>query len=175
MQCSFLEFLAEQQAVGEAEGIKNNEIYLSNMSKSFGDKAWFVRMVRPEVDMIVDFGGGAGEFCEFVRGRMDRPVEFVVIDNNPEFKAMAERKGFTSFESLDQLAAWKGFRPERALLNMSSVIHEVYAYADDFYDDVGYFWQQVKKCGFRQIAIRDMSMSENSYRTAPVDDILWVY
>lgn len=29
---------------------------------------------------------------------------------------------------------------------MSSVIHEIYSYADDFYDDVGYFWSQVGKC-----------------------------
>lgn len=36
------------------------------MSRSFGDKAWFIDYVDPEIDMIVDFGGGEGEFCEFI-------------------------------------------------------------------------------------------------------------
>ena len=132
-------------------------------------------MIRPEIDTIVDFGGGAGEFCEFIRDKVGRPIKFVIIDNNQDFKAQAEAKGFTVFESLDQLMSWEQFNPNTSLLNMSSVIHEIYSYADDFYDDVGYFWSQVGKCRFRQVAIRDMSMNENSYRTAPTDAILWVY
>ena len=145
------------------------------MSKSFGDKAWFIKFMAPEIDTIVDFGGGAGEFCEFISGKVGRSMNFVIIDNNPEFKASAEQKGFIVFESLDELISWDGFRPSTTLLNMSSVIHEIYSYADDFYDDVGYFWSQVEKCAFKQLSIRDMSMNENSYKTAPIDAILWVY
>jgi hypothetical protein len=71
----------------ESADIKNNEIYLQNMSKSFGDKAWFLKMIRPEIDTIVDFGGGAGEFCEFIRDKIGRPMKFVIIDNNRDFKS----------------------------------------------------------------------------------------
>jgi len=58
---SFLEFLTEEV------GIANNDIYLANMSKSFHDKAWFLKYLPKDVSMIVDFGGGAGEFAEFCK------------------------------------------------------------------------------------------------------------
>ena len=58
---------------------------------------------------------------------------------------------------------------------MSSVIHEVYSYRDPFYDDVGYFWTSIKKCNFRAIAIRDMSISRSAFKTVPTEAVLWVY
>ena len=58
---------------------------------------------------------------------------------------------------------------------MSSVIHEVYSYRDPFYNDVGYFWTSIKKCNFRAIAIRDMSISRSAFKTVPAEAVLWVY
>ena len=51
----------------------------------------------------------------------------------------------------------------------------MYSYADSFYDDVGTFWSDVKRCKFKCIALRDMSYDEKAMRNAPVDSILWVY
>lgn len=47
--------------------IDNRELYLKLMSKSFYDKAWFLKNLPDDVETIVDFGGGAGEFAEFAQ------------------------------------------------------------------------------------------------------------
>ena len=75
MEKSFLEYLAE-------EDITNNEIYLSNMAKSFGDKVWFLKYIPRQIETIVDFGGGEGEFCEFFDARAKlsgREFKYIVI------------------------------------------------------------------------------------------------
>lgn len=45
--------------------INNRNIYLNLMRRSFYDKAWFIKNLPPDVDTIIDFGGGSGEFAEF--------------------------------------------------------------------------------------------------------------
>ena len=50
------------------------------------------------------------------------------------------------------------------------MIHEIYSYAN-----ANEFWKDIKKCGFRAIAIRDMSYDETAMRNAPIDAICWVY
>lgn len=144
------------------------------MAKSFPDKAWFVKYVRPDVDTMVDFGGGAGDFCDFAAGRFRRPMRFVIIDNNPEFAMQAESKGYETYESFDEFRRFSNCDPSRTVLNMSSVIHEVYSYADEFWDDVGVFWTDLARCGFAQVAIRDMSLSESDYRGVPEKAAVWV-
>jgi len=69
----------------------------------------------------------------------------------------------------------EGKKLEKALLVLSSVIHEVYSYRDEFYDDVGVFWTDIKKCNFMAIAIRDMSISEKAFKNIPEKAVLWVY
>ena len=166
---TFLEFLIEEV------GIANNDIYLANMAKSFGDKAWFLKYLPKGVNMIVDFGGGAGEFAEYCMNRTGDEIRYVVIDNNSTFLSSAKEKGITCYESLQDLLVAEGKNLQSELLVLSSVIHEIYSYKDDFYDDVGVFWSDIKKCKFKAIAIRDMSIAENAFKNIPVDAILWVY
>lgn len=166
---TFLEWLQEE------DGIANNDIYLANMAKSFKDKAWFLKYLPEGIKMVVDFGGGAGEFLEYCRSSLGEDVKCVVIDNNPSFLGKAKDKGIECYESLQDLKSAKGPELESALLILSSVIHEIYSYKDDFYDDVGVFWTDVKKCKFKCIAIRDMSYDKNAMRDIPKDAILWLY
>ena len=166
---SFFDFLTEEV------GIANNDIYLANMAKSFGDKAWFLKYMPEDVTMIVDFGGGAGEFAEFCKKKTGNKIKYVVIDNNPTFLSSAKEKDIQCYESLQSLREAEGKNLKTALLVLSSVIHEVYSYKDDFYDDVGVFWSDVKKCDFKCIAIRDMSISEKAFKTAPIDTLIWIY
>jgi len=171
MDKSFLEFFAEE------EGISNTEIYLANMTKSFGDKAWFLKEIPPEINTIVDFGGGEGQFCEYLQAKAEalgRTFKFIIIDNNTAFLKNALKKGFLGFTSLDELQADTSWNPATTLLNMSSVIHEVYSYADDDHT-VEEFWYSIKRCGFRAIAIRDMSLGKGSYAEVPRDAVFYVY
>lgn len=170
MEKSFLEYLAE-------EDITNNEIYLSNMAKSFGDKVWFLKYIPRQIETIVDFGGGEGEFCEFFDARAKlsgREFKYIVIDNNSQFLDKALEKGFRGFQSLEDLQKDKEWNPDTTLLNMSSVIHEVYSYADEEHTVKG-FWNDLKKCNFKAIAIRDMSLGKGSYAEVPKDAIFYVY
>lgn len=160
-------------SIDEAEGITDNDIYLSNMAKSFADKAWFLKYVPSCIDTIVDFGGGTGEFASYCQKKLPG-MKYAIIDNNPTFLSQAQKNGFITAVSLDELRS-KGIYFSRTLLILSSVIHEIYSYADPFYDDVGVFWSDVKKCGFKCIAIRDMSYDEKAMKLAPVDAILWIY
>ena len=68
----------------EEEGISNNDVYLSNMAKSFADKAWFLKRVPKDITTIVDFGGGTGDFAKFCQAK--RPdLKYVIVDNNASF------------------------------------------------------------------------------------------
>lgn len=163
-------------AVEEEEKISDQGVYLSNMSKSFPDKAWFLKYVPDDISSIVDFGSGSGEFCEYIKAMLEKKglsPEFTVIDNNPAFLSQAASRGFNVFSSLEDYMTV--LHEGRTLLIMSSVIHEIYSYADEFYDDVGTFWTTIGKCGFDVIAIRDMSISDSDYRNVPKDAVLWVY
>ena len=153
--------------------IANSDIYLSNMAKSFPDKAWFVGYVDPDVNVVVDFGGGSGEFCEYVKAKLERSgrtVDFVVIDNNEAFAAAARSRGFRTYSSLDEMLSSGDIDLSRSLLIMSSVIHEVYSYAESPADISG-FWRDIGRCGFRQIAIRDMSLNYKNFVNVPAKDV----
>ena len=166
-----------QDGVLDEVDIANSDIYLSNMAKSFPDKAWFVGYVDPDVNVVVDFGGGSGEFCEYVKAKLERSgrtVDFVVIDNNEAFAAAARSRGFRTYSSLDEMLSSGDIDLSRSLLIMSSVIHEVYSYAESPADISG-FWRDIGRCGFRQIAIRDMSLNYKNFVNVPAKDVLWVY
>lgn len=68
------------------------------------------------------------------------------------------------------MTASKAIDFSKSLLVLSSVIHEIYSYAD-----ASTFWKDIAKCGFRAVAIRDMSYDETAMRSAPIDAICWVY
>ena len=79
----------------EAVDIADPSMYLSNMSKTFADKAWFVNKIPDEIDTFVDFGGGAGEFCDYVSAKLGgRKLKYIVIDFNKQFLKTAEQKGY---------------------------------------------------------------------------------
>ena len=161
----------------EAEGIADDEVYLDNMSKTFSDKAWFVRYLPDDVGLVVDFGGGTGDFLEYIRGMLAKKgaePEFAVIDNNPSFLSRAVSKGFRGYASMEEYAA-EGRKPAgRSLLIMNSVIHEVYSYAEGP-GEVDSFWKALGRCGFDVVAIRDMSLNWSDYRDVPADAVAWVY
>ena len=161
----------------EAEGIANDAVYLDNMSKTFSDKAWFVKYLPDDVRLVVDFGGGTGDFLEYIRGMLAKKgaePEFAVIDNNPSFLSRARSKGFRGYESMEQYAAEGHAAAGRSLLIMNSVIHEVYSYAESP-ADVSSFWRAVGECGFDMVAIRDMSLNWSDYKDVPADAVVWVY
>jgi len=90
---------AVDKHLDEEEGIVDNDVYLSNMAKSFADKAWFLKYIPKDITTIVDFGGGTGDFAKFCRAK--RPdLTYAVVDNNASFFDQAKSNGFIVASSL---------------------------------------------------------------------------
>jgi SAM-dependent methyltransferase len=145
---SFLEKL-----VGE-KPISNIGSYIGGMNLSIEDKLFFVDLI--DFDAIVDFGCADGTFL-YEMSKIRPDVKIIAYDIDTEMLKKAESKlGRKSLVTDD----WNEVRKslvnyKKPLLNLSSVIHEVYSYSSG--SQVKYFWDnQVFGGDFKSIAIRDM-------------------
>ena len=131
--------------------------YNTDMEKSMKDKIFFLDHIRTDdIDAIVDFGCANGALLDAM------PKEWIKygVDNNPDMKKICEEKSYTVYNSLDEVK-----NPQtRTLLNMSSVLHEVYAYLTQ--EEIAHFWSKVFDGSYEYITIRDMMVSDNTNRPA---------
>lgn len=132
------------------EEIQNKKVYLTKMSKTFFDKAWFMSHIPEEIDTIIDFGCADGSFMEFLKNSCPS-IRYYGIDNDPSFVRIAQGKGFVSSTSLEYL---HDINPDTTCLVLNSVLHEVYSY-----DKVKEFWKQIEIFKPKYIAIRDMMLN----------------
>lgn len=130
--------------------IKNNDTYLSRMRKTFYDKAWFMTIIPPDVETIVDFGCADGAFMEFLKGAYPE-YKYIGIENNAEFAKLCEQKGIECHSSILKLCSNASINPETTLLVLNSVMHEVYSYGHQIA-----FWRDIKVFNPKYIAFRDM-------------------
>jgi hypothetical protein len=131
--------------------IKNEEIYLSRMRKTFSDKKWFMDVIPREVDTIIDFGSADNSFIDFLRN--DHPeYRYVGIENNEDFLRASIRKGQECYRSITEFKENAEYGPSKTLLVLNSVLHEVYSYG---YEDS--FWHSLRVLKPKYIAIRDMN------------------
>ena len=148
------------------EKIANLEKYNNDMAKSLGDKIFFLGYIKEEdIKAIVDFGCADGTLLK----AMPETWAKIGVDNNPEMRSICVNNGIVTVENLDDI------NPKvPSLLNMSSVIHEVYSYLSD--NEIAHFWDRVFAAGFEYISIRDMMLSENTVRPADaiVEDIFYI-
>lgn len=137
--------------------IKNYNMYFKNMGKSILDKAFFIDKIFDPVDKIVDFGCANGELIKFLQ-TLDDNYEYIGYDNNPDMiKAAKENVSNAHFTS-----SWEEILDNcgpNTLLNLSSVIHEVYSYLSE--EEIEAFWNKVFNNGFKYICIRDMMVAKS--------------
>lgn len=118
------------------------------------DKLFFVN--RLEFDVIVDFGCAGGSFLSKIK-QLKPDVKVIGYDLD---ESMLERARFELGEQALLTANWNEVINElknykTPLLNLSSVIHEVYSYSHS--SVIKKFWeQQVFGGSFKWITIRDM-------------------
>lgn len=138
------------------EKIANLEKYNNDMAKSLGDKIFFLDYIKEEdIKSIVDFGCADGTLLKAMPASWAK----IGIDNNPEMQSACTKNGIITFDNLD------GLNPKvPALLNMSSVLHEVYAYLSP--EEIAHFWSGVFDSSYEYITIRDMMVSDNTNRPA---------
>jgi len=148
---SFLEGI-----VGE-EGISNIDQYIDRMDLSIDDKLFFLDKV--DFDVIVDFGCANGTLLSKIR--IAKPgVKLIGYDLDD---VMVDKARHLLGEEILITKNWSEIAKELVnykapLLNLSSVIHEVYSYSPP--DIIKRFWNDIVFSGmFKYIVIRDMMPS----------------
>jgi SAM-dependent methyltransferase len=136
------------------EKINDMNIYNKRMAAGMADKLFFLNEVR-DIDTIVDFGCANGELLRL----MPDTINKIGVDNNPDMISAAkkncpEAKYVSSLNDVH----FNG----TTLLNLSSVIHEVYSYLPE--EEINAFWDSIFNSGYNYIAIRDMMVSNITNR-----------
>lgn len=140
--------------------ISDINTYTSRMSKSCDDKLFFMNKIS-DIKNIVDFGCADGALIREMNKVMP-DVKYIGYDINPEMIRIARSKS-TGNPNINFTDTFPGhIYNENSLLNLSSVIHEIYSYCST--DEVKEFWDNVFLSGFDYVSIRDMCISENVCR-----------
>lgn len=136
------------------EKINDMNVYNKRMAAGMADKLFFLNEVH-DINTIVDFGCANGELLRL----MPDTVNKIGVDNNPDM-IIAAKKNCPKAEYVSSLedANLNG----TTLLNLSSVIHEVYSYLSE--EEIKTFWNMVFNSGYNYIAIRDMMVSNVTNR-----------
>lgn len=152
--------------------INDYNVYSSGMKKSIKDKLFFEGLVEA-VDTIVDFGCADGQVLKQLH------------EDFPEWKLFGIDVDRTMLDlakfncSNAEYICAKGIPIDKlknissnALLNLSSVVHEVYSYSGP--NEISEFWKNVFACGCKYIAIRDLMLSNESDRASDINDMTGV-
>ena len=141
-----------------AERINNYNTYIYGMRKSLEDKLFWYDLVQ-DYDTVVDFGCADGSLLKALEERNDErklKKRLVGIDNNEIMLNKAK-------ENIPEgyfFSSFNDFIPtDYTVLNLSSVIHEVYSYCSK--EEIDKFWYNVFNNHYRYIAIRDMMVSKS--------------
>lgn len=134
--------------------------YTNDMKKSLADKLFFLDHLDLETaDYFVDFGCADGALIDALG---DVNVRKIGVDNNTDMYDICFAQGLDVHRNLDSVHQYE--QPDHAVLNMSSVLHEVYSYLDK--EQIENFWYNVFIGDYEYIVIRDMMVSNNTYRPA---------
>jgi len=149
--------------------------YNTSMRQSLIDKIFFVDKVPSDFGLI-DFGCADGTLIQFMRN-MFPENSYVGYDNDPTMIQQALLKNgindpnFYCYDNFkNALQQMHSYNKEVNILNLSSMIHEVYSYAS--YDEIEHFWNdQVFSGNFTHIVIRDMIPSNTVNRETYPNDV----
>lgn len=150
--------------------INDYDVYTSRMSKSFQDKLFFLDKIKDTITGIVDFGCADGALIEYI-GKNTENIKLVGYDIDENMVELAKSKSFHTF-STDFNECLNNVKVDSSLLNLSSVLHEVYSYSTS--SDIDLFWDRVFDSGFAYIAIRDLCASESINRQSNINDYIKV-
>ena len=151
------------------DNIENLQLYNMRMAKSVLDKLFFLDM-SVDLKKVLDFGCADGSLLKFVQ-LFCPEINLYGYDMLDEMINSAKKNvpNATFSSSLSEIKD-KIFEngQEGSLINLSSLIHEVYSYSSAV--EIDSFWDFVYKSGFEYISVRDMMLSETANRTTPIRD-----
>lgn len=149
--------------------INNYDVYNKRMDKSFQDKLFFLDKIKDNVEAIVDFGCADGALIRHLSELTN--IELVGYDSDYNMidiaKSKTNKDNCLFKEDFGEIIE-EEIIPQESLLNISSVIHEVYSYLDS--KDIEIFWDMVFDSNFKYISIRDLCASESINRPSNIND-----
>lgn len=135
--------------------IRHLNTYVERMEKSCLDKLFFIDKLYDPIHTILDFGCANGVLIKAMQLVLPE-CSYIGYDISREMLKRAKENVPDGIFHHDWDAL--SFDPDKTMINISSTVHEVYAYGDE--QSVATFWKRVFGSGFRYIAIRDMMLSE---------------
>lgn len=153
----------------QMQTITDIEIYNSRMAKSSIDKIFFLSMIENDLEYILDYGCADGSLTCFM-AELCPDIQFYGYDNSLEMIELASQKETTGIQFCSNLSTiMEQLDSENTLLNLSSIIHEVYSYCSE--KEIKEFWSFVFTSNFRYIAIRDMMVNRSVDYKANLNDL----
>ena len=150
--------------------IKNYNVYQNGMKKSLDDKLFFLDLID-DVDTIVDFGCADGQLLKQIHE--ERPEwNLMGIDMDEKMIEQAQ-KNCPDATYINTNGIYKFNGDNNSILNLSSVIHEVYSYCTT--EEIHRFWDDLFNSSYKYISIRDMALSEEAYRTSNYEDLINIH
>lgn len=157
------------------EKINDLTIYNSRMAKGMKDKLFFLPFLT-QPPLLIDYGCADGTLAKYIKEIYpDAVIYGYDIDENMLKIAKKElgndnvylfhSREFDKLKLIKQTPSnifqyTQQYKTHDEILNLSSVIHEVYSYCNK--EDIEEFWKNVFSTGFDKIAIRDMSFQAPS-------------
>lgn len=139
--------------------IKDLSIYTSRMKNGMEDKLYFLEFLESP-PLLVDYGCADGTLIKHIKDIYPDAICYG-YDLNLDMLSMAKErlKEYShvyllheKYFKMHSLVQSKKTHSE--ILNLSSVIHEIYSYGND--ESIKEFWKSVFGIGVERIAIRDM-------------------
>ena len=130
--------------------INNLKVYVDGMKKALDDKRFFVSMMHPDIDTVIDYGCGDGTLLDSLPSDLNK----YGYDLNPDMVLLCERKGINMLPDLERIKDLAHFNPDSTALILSSVLHEINSYCTP--KEIKEFWNTVRDLGVKQIYVRDM-------------------
>lgn len=137
--------------------IQNYRDYCDGMHKSLEDKLFFKTFLKEhsEIKNFIDFGCADGVLLEQVQKQFPA-LSLYGIDQDSAMLLKANNRVPQAFYINSQ---FPNIAPENSVLNLSSVLHEVYSYGSEEY--IREFWENIANSVFIYIFVRDMMYVEN--------------
>ncbi len=152
---------------------KNIISYNENMAKGLTDKLFFLEKIHfnPEkYYLFVDFGCADGVLIDAMYNILTEKniaASFIGYDISETMIELAKTKFNHYTDMVRFTSSWdeveesvKKYTNMESVLILSSVIHEVYSYAENN-SDIDLFWERVLTTGFKYVCVRDMMCSKD--------------
>lgn len=133
--------------------ITNMSVYTDGMRKSMLDKIWFLDKIDESIDTVYDYGCADGSLLKIV-GEICPNMKLDGYDINQDMIDIAKK----NVPNADLISTRPKFELNNAVLNASSVFHEIHAYSSDVEKE----YNNIFYSGATYVAIRDMFYSKHS-------------